>query len=97
MGFEPTTAGATIQSSAELSYGHHTLLRTASIANGLGIVNSRTASYSFGTNAQRLPVSTLIRVVALPTWDQIDRGNYAPLRAAYIIPPHRCARNSGSL
>jgi len=24
-----------------LSYGHHVLLRTASIANGLGIVNSR--------------------------------------------------------
>ena len=41
MGFEPTTTGATIQSSAELSYGHHTVLRTASIANGLGIVNSR--------------------------------------------------------
>ena len=26
MGFEPTTAGATIQSSAELSYGHHDLM-----------------------------------------------------------------------
>jgi hypothetical protein len=45
MGFEPTTAGATIQSSAELSYGHHMLLRTASIANGLGIVNSHDWPY----------------------------------------------------
>ena len=39
MGLEPTTAGATIQSSTYLSYGHHRT-RTVSIANALSVVNS---------------------------------------------------------
>jgi hypothetical protein len=39
MGLEPTTAGATIQSSTYLSYGHHRT-RTVSIANAFSVVNS---------------------------------------------------------